>query len=95
MQILCRARKTSLRGTPVLAQAGAAYGFTPLQLGFASLMGQAFHLLSPLVPFIYVLLRLTDVDMGQWQRKSALIAIGIFLIYIIVGVAVGLMPLAA
>lgn len=79
---------------PVLAESGMQYGFTPLQLGFASLMGQAFHLLSPLVPFIYVLLRMTEVDMGQWQRKSALLAIGIFIIYIIVGIIFGLMPLA-
>lgn len=80
---------------PVLAESGASYGFTPLQLGFASLMGQAFHLLSPLVPFIYVLLRLTDVDMGQWQKKSALWAIGIFIIYVIIGIVFGLVPLTA
>ncbi|MFT4104448.1 MAG: citrate:proton symporter [Lacrimispora sp.] len=77
---------------PLLAETGKVYGFTPIQIGFASLMGQAFHLLSPLVPFIYVLLRLTDVDMGQWQRKSALWAIGIFVIYIVVGGIFGLMP---
>ncbi len=58
-------------------------------------MGQAFHLLSPLVPFIYVLLRLTDVDMGQWQKKSALWAIGIFIIYVIIGIVFGLVPLTA
>lgn len=79
---------------PVLAESGAKYGFTPLQLGYASLMGQAFHLLSPLVPFIYVLLRMTDVDMGQWQKKSAIYAIGIFIIYVIVGIVFGLMPLS-
>lgn len=78
---------------PVLAEAGKAYGYTALELGFASLMGQAFHLLSPLVPFIYVLLRMTDVDMGQWQRKSALWAIGIFIIYLVVGFTFSLMPL--
>lgn len=79
---------------PVLAETGMTYGFTALQLGFASLMGQAFHLLSPLVPFIYVLLRLTDVDMGKWQRKSALWAIGLFVVYVVVGVIFGLMPLS-
>ncbi|MHC5373019.1 CitMHS family transporter [Enterococcus sp. LJL120] len=79
---------------PVLAESGIEYGFTPLQLGFASLMGQAFHLLSPLVPFIYVLLRMTNVDMGQWQRKSAVIAIGIFVVYVLIGIVFGLMPLS-
>lgn len=77
---------------PVLAETGATYGFTPLQMGYASLMGQAFHLLSPLVPFIYVLLRLTDVDMGQWQRKSLVWAFGIFVIYVVVGILFGIMP---
>lgn len=79
---------------PILAEAGKAYGYTAMQLGFASLMGQAFHLLSPLVPFIYVLLRMTDVDMGQWQRKSALWSIGIFVIYIVIGAAMSIMPLS-
>lgn len=37
---------------PVLATAGRAYGFTNMQMALASLMGQAFHLLSPLVAFI-------------------------------------------
>lgn len=55
---------------PVLAEAGRAYGFTNMQMALASLMGQAFHLLSPLVAFIYLLLRLTGLDMGQWQKNQ-------------------------
>lgn len=78
---------------PVLAEAGVTSGFTPLQLTFASLMGQAFHLLSPLVPFVYVLLGMTDVEMGPWQKKAGLISIGIFLMYVIVGAVLGLMPI--
>lgn len=77
---------------PVLAEAGPLYGFSDLQLAFASLMGQAFHLLSPLVPFVYVLLGMTGVDMGAWQKKAGLISIGIFLTYVIVGAVLGLMP---
>ena len=50
---------------PVLAQAGAQYGFDNVSMALASLMGQAFHLLSPLVAFIYLLLRLTGLDMGE------------------------------
>ena len=53
---------------PVLAEAGRSYGFDNMSMALASLMGQAFHLLSPLVAFIYLLLRLTGLDMGQWQR---------------------------
>lgn len=78
---------------PVLAEAGVQYAFTPLQLTFASLMGQAFHLLSPLVPFVYVLLGMTNVDMGPWQKKAGLVSIGIFIIYVIVGALIGVMPI--
>ncbi len=78
---------------PVLAETGAAYGFTSMQIGLASLMGQAFHLLSPLVAFIYLLLQLTGLDMGEWQRYVAKWAIGIFVIFIGVTALFGYMPL--
>ncbi|MBO1140177.1 citrate transporter [Enterococcus avium] len=78
---------------PVLAEAGRAYGFTNMQMALASLMGPAFHLLSPLVAFIYLLLRLTGLDMGQWQKESAKYALGIFLIFIVTLVLFGYMPL--
>lgn len=78
---------------PVLAETGAAYGFSALQIGVASLMGQAFHLISPLVAFIYLLLQLTGVDMGEWQRNVAKWAIGIFVIFVGTAAAIGFMPL--
>lgn len=78
---------------PVLAEAGRQYGFTNMQMALASLMGQAFHLLSPLVAFIYLLLRLTGLDMGQWQKESAKYALGVFAIFIITIVLLGHMPL--
>ena len=78
---------------PVFAEAGYTYGFTALELGTASLLGQAFHLLSPLVAFIYLLLRLTDLDMGEWQRESAKWASGIFVIFILIAAITGSVPL--
>lgn len=78
---------------PVLAEAGRQYGFTDMQMALASLMGQAFHLLSPLVAFIYLLLRLTGLDMGQWQRTSAKYALGIFFIFIVTITALGFIPI--
>lgn len=78
---------------PVLAETGAAYGFSALQIGVASLMGQAFHLISPLVAFIYLLLQLTGVDMGEWQRNVAKWAVGIFVIFVVSAAAIGFMPL--
>ncbi|MGT2828375.1 SLC13 family permease [Streptococcus hillyeri] len=78
---------------PVMAEAGASYGFTPEAMALASLMGQAFHLLSPLVAFIYLLLRLTGLDMGEWQKESAKYAAVIFIIFVITIIATGHMPL--
>lgn len=78
---------------PVLAETGAAYGFTPLQIGIASTMGQAFHLLSPLVAFIYLLLQLTEVDMGEWQRYAAKWSIGTFVLFVLAAAITGVMPL--
>jgi CitMHS family citrate-Mg2+:H+ or citrate-Ca2+:H+ symporter len=78
---------------PVLAETGAAYGFTPLQIGIASTMGQAFHLLSPLVAFIYLLLQITEVDMGEWQKHAAKFSIGTFIIFVLAAAITGVMPL--
>lgn len=78
---------------PVLAETGAAYGFTPLQIGIASTMGQAFHLLSPLVAFIYLLLQITEVDMGEWQKHAAKWSIGTFIIFVLAAAITGVMPL--
>lgn len=52
---------------PPLAATAQAYGFTDLQIGFAALMGQAFHFLSPLVPFIYLLMDLTEISLAEYQ----------------------------
>ncbi len=78
---------------PVLAETGAQYGFTALELGTASLLGQAFHLLSPLVAFIYLLLNLTGLEMGEWQKESGKWAIGIFVIFIVMAAITNAVPL--
>ena len=77
---------------PVLATAGRAYGFTNMQMALASLMGQAFHLLSPLVAFIYLLLRLTGLDMGKLQREAGKYALGVFAIFVVTVMLFGHVP---
>lgn len=77
---------------PVLVEAGHTYGFTNMQMALAFLMGQAFHLLSPLVAFIYLLLRLTGLDMGKWQREAGKYALGIFTIFVVTIFLFGYMP---
>lgn len=78
---------------PVFAEAGAGFGYTALNMTVASLLGQAFHLLSPLVAFIYLLLNLTGLEMGEWQKESAKWAIGIFVVFIAVAAVTGACPL--
>ena len=79
---------------PVLAEAGIHYGFTPMELARASLVGQQIHLLSPLVPSTYLLVGMVGIEMGDHQRftfKWALVSCAVFLVALLL---VGGIPLA-
>lgn len=77
---------------PPLATTAQAYGFTDLQIGFAALMGQAFHFLSPLVPFIYLLMDLTEISLAEYQGYIFKWCIGIFVIFMGAGLLLGYLP---
>ena len=77
---------------PPLAATAEAYGFTSLQIGFAALMGQAFHFLSPLVPFIYLLMDQTEITLAQYQGYIFRWCVGIFVIFMAMGLALGYRP---
>ncbi|WP_432119035.1 CitMHS family transporter [Streptomyces sp. bgisy032] len=53
---------------PVLAEAGAAHGVSPLEVARASLVGQPLHMSSPLVPAVYVLVGMAKVEFGDHTR---------------------------
>ncbi|QEU84916.1 CitMHS family transporter [Streptomyces viridosporus] len=53
---------------PVLAEAGAAHGVSPLEMARASLVGQPLHMSSPLVPAVYVLVGMARVEFGDHTR---------------------------
>ncbi|MDQ0759523.1 CitMHS family transporter [Streptomyces canus] len=68
---------------PVLAEAGAAHGVTPLEMARASLVGQPLHMSSPLVPAVYVLVGMAKVEFGdhtrfvvKWAALTCLIILG-------------------
>lgn len=52
-------------------------------------MGQAFHFLSPLVPFIYLLMDKTEVTLAQYQGYIFKWCIGIFVSFMLVGFLTG------
>ncbi len=74
---------------PVLAEAGAAHGIAPEAMARAALMGQPFHLLSPLVPSTWLLVGLARVEMGAHQRFTALPAAGVCLAMALTAMATG------
>ncbi|CAB1252718.1 Citrate transporter [Ruminococcaceae bacterium BL-6] len=80
---------------PALAKTAASYGFTPLQIGFAALMGQAFHFLSPLVAFIYLLLEMTKIDLREYQAYISRWTVGNFIIFMAMGIVTGALPIVA
>lgn len=78
---------------PILAKAGAAYGFTPAEIGRAALVGQQVHLLSPLVASTYLLVGLVNVDLGDHQRYTLKWALMAALVMLVAGLLTGGIPL--
>ncbi|MFJ3673074.1 CitMHS family transporter [Streptomyces sp. NPDC090106] len=73
---------------PVLAEAGAAHGVTPLEMARASLVGQPLHMSSPLVPAVYVLVGMAKVEFGdhtkfvvKWAALTCLVILGAGMLY--------------
>jgi len=78
---------------PVLAEAAAHYGITPIEMARASLIGQPVHLLSPLVPATYLLVALSKVEFSDFQRFTMKWAALACLLLLLVSLAMGLFPL--
>ena len=74
---------------PVLANTAMSYGFTELQIAFASMIGQAFHQLSPLVAAIYLLVEMTGTTLDKYQRFCFPWKCGLFIIYLVCGLLSG------
>lgn len=78
---------------PILAKTAAVYGITPAEIARASLMGQPIHFLSPLVGALWLLLGITNVSLADIQKYGLPVALGMMLIYIVVGGIFGVIPL--
>ncbi|GAA2232539.1 citrate:proton symporter [Streptomyces amakusaensis] len=75
---------------PVLAEAGAAHGVSPLEIARASLVGQALHMSSPLVPAVYVLVGMAKVEFGDHTRFTVKWAALTSLVVLAAGVVFGI-----
>ena len=73
---------------PILAEAGAAHGVSPVEIARASLVGQPLHMSSPLVPAVYVLIGMAKVEFGdhtkftvKWATLTSLVVLGAGLLF--------------
>ena len=78
---------------PILAEAGAHYGVSPMAIARASLMGQPVHLLSPLVPSTYLLVALAGIEFGDHQRFTLKWAVLVCLCIMFAALLMGIFPL--
>ncbi|MGW0790812.1 CitMHS family transporter [Streptomyces sp. NPDC002911] len=75
---------------PVLAEAGAAHGVSPLEVARASIVGQPLHMSSPLVPAVYVLVGMAKVEFGDHTRFTVKWAVLTSLVVLGAGILFGL-----
>jgi len=78
---------------PVLTEAASNYGITPVEMARASITGQTFHMQSPLVPAILLLVTLAGVSLADHHRKVLWRAAVVSLSMLAIGVLLGQVPL--
>ncbi|TDD51731.1 CitMHS family transporter [Saccharopolyspora elongata] len=78
---------------PILAEAGAQHGIGAMEIARASLLGQPIHMLSPLVPAMYVLIGLAKVDLGDHHRFAIKWALVVCAVVITAGLGLGLIAI--
>lgn len=74
---------------PVLSETAAHYGVDAVDMARASITGQPFHLQSPLVPAILLLVSLAKVDLGDHHKKVLWRTAVISLVMLAVGMLTG------
>lgn len=74
---------------PVLAETASHYGIPAADMARASITGQPFHLQSPLVPAILLLVSLAKVDLGDHHKKVLWRTAVISLVMLGIGVLTG------
>lgn len=78
---------------PVIAPIAYQYGATPVEIGVASLMGQAIRFASPLVAFLYVLVNRTEVSFVDYQKEYLKWGLPSYFIQLAVAILIGIIPI--
>ena len=78
---------------PVLTETASSYGIEPVEMARASITGQTFHMQSPLVPAILLLVTLAGVPLADHHKKVLWRAALVSLSMLAIGVLVGQIPL--
>lgn len=78
---------------PILSEAAAQYGITPVEMARASIIGQPVHLTSPLVPAMLLLISLARVDLADFHKKAIWRAAVCSLVMLAVALAIGVVPI--
>ncbi|NDK90206.1 citrate:proton symporter [Gordonia desulfuricans] len=77
---------------PVLSETATRYGIDPSEMARASITGQTFHMQSPLVPAILLLVALAGVGLADHHKKVLWRAAVVSLVMLGTGVLVGAIP---
>jgi CitMHS family citrate-Mg2+:H+ or citrate-Ca2+:H+ symporter len=78
---------------PVLAETGAAYGFTDMQIGLATLLGQNLRGFSPVIASLYFLAKYVNVEFSHFQKKIIPICLIGYAVYLVAGFFLGIYAL--
>jgi CitMHS family citrate-Mg2+:H+ or citrate-Ca2+:H+ symporter len=80
---------------PVLAETASSYGFTDMQIGLASLLGQALRGFSPVIPALYFLTSYVKVEFSDYQKKMIPLCLILFAVNLFAGLVLGIYSLAS
>ena len=77
----------------VMSDVMVEYGITASQAAVASMVGQAFRLISPVIPALYMLVNSTETNFVDFQVKYVIYAWPIIFIYLAVYTLTGALPI--
>jgi citrate-Mg2+:H+ or citrate-Ca2+:H+ symporter, CitMHS family len=77
---------------PIVTEAAAHYGITPVEMAQASIIGQPVHMTSPLVPAMLLLISLARVSLADHHKKVIWRAVVCSLVMLGSAIGLGVIP---